>query len=101
MVFACYRDFLKDFKDKKLASAPNKLFEEGGPAWRAYKKEHAAEIAKLPKSACSSSQSRKKGKKVKNGTFKKIRGSRRIMKMLLHEGNFDDDAKAEIKRLLA
>lgn len=98
MVFACYRDFLDDFKKKGLASAPNKLFAEGGPAWGEYKREHAAEIAKLPKSACKPKKTRKKGKKGKSG--KNIRGSRKIMKMLLSDGDFDDAAKSEIKRLL-
>lgn len=96
MVYACYRDFLKDFKP----SEPKNLFAEGGPEWRKYKKEHAAEIAKLPKSACKSSTQRKKGKKGKKGTAKNIRGSRKILRLLMKEGDFDDSAKAEIKRLL-
>ena len=93
MVHACYKDFLKSFKP----SAPNKLFAEGGPAWRAYKSEHADEIAKMPKCKSSKTQKKKKGKK---GSAKKIRGSRKIKALLLRDGNFDNDAKAEIKRLL-
>lgn len=98
MVFACYRDFLDDFKKKGLASEPSKLFAEGGPAWQKYKSEHAAEIAKAPKSKCKPRATRRKGKK--GASTKKIRGSRKIMKMLLSEGDFDDNAKAEIRRLL-
>lgn len=95
MVFACYRDFLKDFKP----SAPSKLFAEGGPAWQKYKSEHSAEIAKMPKSACKPRKTRKKGKKGR-GSAKKVRGSRKIMRLLLSEGDFDDGAKSEIRRLL-
>ena len=92
MVFTTYREFLKNFKP----SEPKNLFAEGGPAWNKYKKEHAAEIEKAPKKPLS--KTRKKGKKSK-GT-KKIRGSRKVMRFLLKEGNFDNSAKEEIKSLL-
>ena len=96
MVHACYADFLKHFKP----SAPKLLFKEGGAAWQTYKKEHAAEIAKLPKSACKPKRSRRKKKGSRKNDGKKIRGSRKIKKLLLTEGDFDANAIAEIKRLL-
>lgn len=89
MVFATYRDFLKNFKP----SEPKNLFAEGGPAWKKYKKEHASEIAKAPKKAAP--KSRKKSKSAKQ-----IRGSRKVLRLLMKEGNFDATAKAEIKRVL-
>ena len=96
MVHACYADFLKHF----TPSSPSQLFKEGGAAWQKYKKEHAAEIAKMPKSACKTKKSRTKQKGSRKNDGKKIRGSRKIKKLLLTEGNFDANAIAEIKRLL-
>ena len=96
MVHACYAEFLKHFKP----SDPKQLFKEGGAEWQKYKKEHAAEIAKLPKSACKPKHSRRKKKGSRKNDGKKIRGSRKIKKLLLTEGDFDAKAIAEIKRLL-